>query len=121
MAETHEGGCLCGTVRYRVVGNPTVAGVCHCAFCKRRTGSAFGMAAYFDDSAVEIRGDLKRYEYRSDESGRWLKLEFCRSCGTTVTGTAEWNPGARVIMGGTFDDPNWVEPRAHFFTRSALH
>ena len=38
-----------------------------------------------------------------------------------MTDTAEWNPGARVIMGGTFDDPNWVEPQAHFFTRSALH
>lgn len=31
----------------------------------------FGMYAYFDDRAVEIkRGVLKTYEYRSDESGR---------------------------------------------------
>src|SRR2546422_6792471 len=45
MADTHEGGCLCGTVRYRVVGNPnpTLTGVCHCTLCQRRTGSAFGI------------------------------------------------------------------------------
>ena len=40
MAEIREGGCLCGTVRYRVKGNPVRASVCHCTFCKRRTGSA---------------------------------------------------------------------------------
>ena len=122
MAEINEGGCLCGSVRYRVGGNPKVAGVRHCTFCKRRTGSAFGMFAYFDESAVEItRGDLKTYEYRSDESSRWLKLEFCPNCGTSVTGTAEWAPGARVIFGGTFDDPNWIKPQVHVWTRSALH
>jgi hypothetical protein len=79
MAETHEGKCLCGTVRYRVVGNPTVSSICHCTFCKRRTGSAFGMAAYFDESVVKIiKGNLKTYEYRSDENGRWLKLEVAQ-------------------------------------------
>ena len=74
MAETHEGGCLCGAVRYRVVGDPSYAAVCHCTFCKLRTGSAFGMAAYFNEAAIEItRGVLKAYEFRSDESNRWCK------------------------------------------------
>lgn len=47
MAEIREGGCLCGTVRYRVKGNPVRASVCHCTFCKRRTGSALGMLVLF--------------------------------------------------------------------------
>ena len=120
MAETHEGGCLCGTVRYRVVGNPNLAGVCHCRFCQRRTGSAFGVSAYFDEAAVQITsGVLKTYEYRSDESNRWLKAEFCPTCGTTVTWTAEVYPGARGIAGGTFDDPSWIKPQFHAWTRSA--
>jgi len=80
------------------------------------------MVAYFDESAVEItNGNLKPYEYRSDESSRWLKLEFCTNCGTTVTATAEFAPRGRAIFIGTFDDPNWIRPQAHFFTRSALH
>jgi hypothetical protein len=58
MAEIHEGGCLCGAVRYRVAGEPTVAGVCHCSFCKRRTGSPFGMYAYFDERVVENSTNL---------------------------------------------------------------
>jgi hypothetical protein len=123
MAEVHEGGCFCGAVRYRVVGNPKLACVCHCTFCKRRTGSAFGVSAYFDEAAVQIiDGDLRTYEYRSDESGRRLKTEFCPTCGTTVTATAvEAAPGARGVPVGTFDQPNWIQPTFHAWTRSALH
>ena len=121
MADIHEGGCLCGKVRYSVEGNPVVAGVCHCTFCKRRTGSAFGVAAYFDESGVQITsGAPKAYEYRSDESHRWLKTNFCQDCGTTVTWTMERRPGARGIAVGTFDDPNWIKPQLHVFTRSAV-
>jgi hypothetical protein len=88
MAEIHEGGCLCGVVRYRVVGTPDPTWVCHCTLCQRRTGSAFGIAAYFADTDVEImRGALKTYQYRSDESQRWIKTEFCPTYGTTVTWT----------------------------------
>jgi hypothetical protein len=122
MSEVHEGGCLCGAVRYRVTGNSNVwVGVCHCNFCKRRTGSAFGISAYFDEAAVQISGELKAYQYRSDESNRWLRTEFCPTCGTTVTTTIEAFPGARCITGGTFDDPDWIKPSVHAWTRSALH
>jgi hypothetical protein len=93
MAEMHEGGCLCGAVRYRVTAEPDLAGVCHCTFCKKRTGSAFGVAAYFDESAVQIKGGaLKTYEYRSDENNRWLKLEFCRPAGRLSHGQPKASP-----------------------------
>ena len=49
MSNAHEGGCLCGAVRYRVEGNPDETegvGICHCRFCKRRTGSAFGTQVF---------------------------------------------------------------------------
>jgi len=122
MVEVHEGGCLCGAVRYRVVGEPLAAGVCHCNFCKRGTGSAFRAGAYLDHAAITITsGVLKAYEYRSDESKRWIKIQFCPTCGTTVTWTAEWSQGTRAISAGTLDDPNWLKPTRHVWTRSALH
>lgn len=43
----HEGGCLCGAVRYRTEGLPVFTIVCHCRACQHRTGSAFGIGAYF--------------------------------------------------------------------------
>ncbi|MFO1352227.1 MAG: GFA family protein [Gammaproteobacteria bacterium] len=120
MMETHEGGCVCGAVRYRVKNNPVRTSVCHCTFCQRRTGSAFGIGAYFMEEDIEmIRGALKTYEHRSDESQRWLRMQFCTQCGTTVTWTAEALPGIRAIAGGTFDQPAWFRIERHSWMRSA--
>lgn len=120
MPEVHEGGCVCGTVRYRVTGAPIRTNVCHCTFCQRRTGSAFGFMAFFKQEDLEItRGILKSYEHRSDESNRQLRMEFCPTCGTTVTLTVKVRPGARGVAGGTFDDPSWLKIERHSWTRSA--
>jgi hypothetical protein len=117
--EAHEGGCVCGAVRYRTRGKPAIAAVCHCAFCRKRTGSAFAVITYFDEKNVEIlRGELSKYEHRSDESGRWLRMSFCLKCGTTVTHTVEARPGMRGIAGGTFDEPDWFRIGRHIWLRS---
>lgn len=113
---------MCGAVRYRVSGDPVRSAVCHCRSCQRRTGSAFGVGVYFRQQDVQfLRGELKAYEFRSDESGRWLKMEFCPNCGSTVTWTLEMVPGARAIAGGSLDDPNWVKIERHGWLRSAHH
>jgi hypothetical protein len=120
MAQLHEGGCSCGAVRYRAKATPVRTSVCHCSFCQRRTGSAFGIGVFFRDEDVEfISGDLKAYEHRSDETQRWLRMQFCSTCGNTLTWTVEALPGMRAIAGGTFDDPNWLELSRHVWTRSA--
>jgi len=120
MSEIHEGGCACGAVRFRVAGAPVRTGVCHCTFCQRRTGSAFGANVYFKDGDVEFTGGaLKSYEHRSDESGRWLRMEFCPHCGSTMSWTLELLPGVRGIAAGTFDDSKWITYERHTWTRSA--
>ena len=35
------GGCLCGAVRYTVRGEPFHVGRCHCAACRKRSGSTY--------------------------------------------------------------------------------
>jgi hypothetical protein len=118
----HEGGCLCGAVRYRVKNPPFRTSVCHCRFCQRRTGSAFGVGVYFRKDDFELlRGELKSYQHRSDESGRWLKMEFCPKCGTTLTWTLELFPDGRGVAGGSFDDPAWIRIERHTWTRSKHH
>lgn len=122
MLEVHEGGCLCGTIRYRVKGDPQQAYVCHCTFCQRRTGGAFAVIVWFAEQNVELtEGGLTTYEHRVDENNRWFRLHFCNRCGTTVMGTVERQSSRRLIMVGTFDDPNWVKPDRHIWTRSTQH
>lgn len=119
MTTVHEGGCACGSVRYRVQGNPVICQICHCTFCQRRSGSAFATVAYFDERNVTfVQGELKQYQHHSDESGRWLRTEFCPTCATTVTHTVEVRPGLRAIAMGTLDDPEWLNIQRHIWVRS---
>ena len=119
MEETHTGGCACGAVRYRVVGKPSFVAVCHCKFCQRRLASAFAILAAFDEENVEItQGELVECEHRSDESDRWLKMNFCPTCGTTVCHTAEVRPGMKTIAAGTFDESGWFGIDRHIWVQS---
>lgn len=119
MSEIHEGGCLCGAVRYRTTGQPMSVSVCHCTACQRRTGSAVSIPAFFSDEQITFNdGERVTFQYTSDESGRWLRTEFCPVCATTVAWTSERRPGAHGIAGGTFDDPNWLDVERHVWTRS---
>lgn len=49
---------------------------------------------YFKQDDVHITGALKSYERRSDESQRVLPIEFCLTCGTTISMTAEVFPAS---------------------------
>lgn len=124
MAEQHEGGCVCGAVRYVAHGDPERVTICHCTWCQRRTGSAFGVEAVFRPERVKLVGDAPRtYRHVSDESGRWLDQEFCSRCGNGIGFTLEAVPGVRTIAAGTFDDPSWLTSEKyafrHVYVRSA--
>lgn len=108
-------------MRYLAHGQPLFGTVCHCTFCQRRLASAFAVLVTFPEDAVQIvRGELGEREHRSDESGRWLRMHFCRECGTTLYHVAEVRPGARTVAGGSFDDPSWFGISRHIWVRSKL-
>lgn len=124
MSKEKTGGCICGNVRYSVSGEPKRITVCHCAWCQRRTGTAFGVEVVFDESQISISGEsLSSYRHISDESGRWVEQHFCTHCGSNIGLTLQAVPGIRSLSAGSFDDPSWPEhakhPRRHVFTRSA--
>lgn len=117
------GGCVCGAVRFRATGEPLRVTICHCTWCQRRTGTAFGTEVVFDSAQVEITGrEIARYRHVSDESGRWLDIEFCSRCGSNLGFTLEAAPGLRALPAGTFDDPSWIDPSRvkfrHVYVRS---
>ncbi len=47
----------CGKTKTQVKANPVIHSVCNCNNCKQRTGSAFGISAYFYDEDVKIIED----------------------------------------------------------------
>ena len=123
MSEARSGGCVCGAVRYVSQGAPVRVTLCHCAWCQRRTGTAFGTEVVFRAEQVQLSGIApSQYRHTSDESGRWLELYFCPRCGTNLGFTLEAVPGVRTVPAGTYDDPTWLDPRhvgfRHVFTRT---
>ena len=120
MAELHEGGCLCRSIRYQVEGEPVRTTLCHCTFCQHVTGSAFVADALFPKEAVSIEGTFSTYDHESDQSGYLITIQFCPRCGTTFGMTFERFPDVQGIMIGTLDDPNWPGIDKHQFTRSAF-
>jgi hypothetical protein len=123
MVDVHEGGCLCGALRYTARDEPARVTVCHCTWCQRRTGSAFAVESLFAKDQMEITGKVSHYRSVSDESGRWLELDFCPSCGTNIGFTFERLADHRMIDSGTFHDPSWIDPERfefrYIFVRSA--
>ena len=105
MPELKSGQCVCGAVSYTIVGEPKRVTICHCRWCQRRTGSAFGVEVVFEASQITINDRaVSRYRHLSDESGRWLDQHFCAKCGANIGFTLEAVPGIRTIAAGTFDD-----------------
>ncbi len=114
---------MCGAVRFETTGEPRGMSVCHCKWCQRRTGTAFGTEVIFRAEDVRMAGQPPaQYRHRSDESGRWLDVYFCPTCGTNVGLTLELVPGVRTVPAGGYDDPAWLDEcglrELHVFTRS---
>lgn len=123
MAVQQTGGCVCGAVRFRATGEPLRVTICHCKWCQRRTGTAFGTEVVYNDDQIAFEGGTPSvYRHLSDESGRWLDSVFCGKCGTNLGFTLEAAPGIRTLPAGAFDDPAWITADRyafrHVFVRS---
>jgi hypothetical protein len=118
----HEGGCLCGQVRYTVIGQPEPRGVCHCRYCQLRTGSAFAVLAYFQPQNFQLQhGELSHYHFTSESDKNW-DTYFCPRCGTTVYYQLEVWGDLIGIDAGTFDPPSFFfDIAGEVFTQSKAH
>ena len=68
------GSCLCGAVAYEVEGEPLRVGLCHCADCRKSSGSAFVFFAVWPRPAFSHGGEIASFAGRS----------FCPVCGSRL-------------------------------------
>ena len=110
----HQGGCLCGDIRYEVEGAAVWKAGCCCRSCTLAAGAPLMSWAGFEPSAVRLlRGEPALY--RSTPS---VVRGFCARCGTTLTyrkeaaGDPALEEAASVIYLATttLDDPDAYPP-----------
>ena len=106
MTETFEGGCLCGSIRYRISREPLTTTLCHCRSCRRASGGTNVAWGVFDHQDFEW---LSGYPgaYSASPGLEWL---YCRDCGSLVGYRRSSRPDHMDITLGTLDDPNRFAP-----------
>ena len=88
------GGCLCGAVRYSVRGEPVHVRRCHCADCRKESGSTFTVYALWPAEAFELSGEVSSYDGRG----------FCPRCGSRLLDTSDPEGALIEIRVGSLDD-----------------
>jgi len=111
-ASAHEGGCLCGAVRYRVSSAPLEVTHCHCSLCRRSSGAAFVTWAVFPAAAFAFTAG----EPRARRSSAGATRAFCGDCGTPLAFREDAQPERIDVTAGSLDRPAAVTPRDHTFT-----
>ena len=117
----HEGGCGCGTLRYRVAGTPIVINNCHCTLCQHQTGSTSVVNAFFETERFTLLSGTLKDHVVAGGSGKPHVIRRCSACGTAILShyarLGTLGLGLRV---GTLDDPGSFRPDAVIFVAEAM-
>ncbi|MGO4223534.1 GFA family protein [Lysobacter sp. TAF61] len=112
----HEGGCLCGAVRYRATAEPLRGVICHCDICRRHSGAPALAFVHFPAASFAWTGRQPDW-FRSSQ---FAERAFCATCGSTL-GMREDVLGDRVqVAVGSLDAPARVRIDDHVWTQSRL-
>lgn len=114
-----EGGCDCGTVRYRMESAPLFVHCCHCRWCQRESGASFALNAMIEaDRVLELRQPPELVPTPS-ASGAGQLIARCAECRVAVwSHYAGAGPVVRFVRVGTLDAPDLLPPDIHIFTAS---
>ena len=108
--EHHDGGCMCGAVRYRLHGPFTYSANCHCRSCQRAVGAGFATFSAVGPENFEFtKGEITIYE-----SSPGIQRGFCNQCGTSLTYAGDgWTDIA--VLSATLDDPGSAVPTSNVY------
>ncbi|KAI4660204.1 uncharacterized protein J4E79_006009 [Alternaria viburni] len=102
-----SGGCVCNTIRYRLLTAPLYCYACHCMDCQKQTGSAFYLSLNIELYNIQILSPTKP---------SFLSREV-------KPGLVDRNHLGEAVVElrvGTLDFPSLMEPDIHIHVESKL-
>ena len=111
------GRCRCEQVRFRLQTEPMITHCCHCTLCQRSSGSAFGIVAMIEtEHLTVVAGKTRPFQGLNNH-----KQQQCPACGCALwIHRADLGDGVALVGLGTLDNPERLQPEAHYYTRSKL-
>jgi hypothetical protein len=111
MNDLTTGQCLCGAVKFRISGGFESFFLCHCARCRKDSGSAHSANLFSSTADITwLSGEENIKTFRLPGS-RHVK-SFCTTCGSALPVSQEAD-GVLVVPAGALDSRIDMRPDAH--------
>ncbi len=111
-----NGHCQCGDVRWRASAAPVRMARCHCADCRRASGTGHMSLAFFTEDTVDIDGEVSGFAATAD-SGNTNTRYFCPRCGSRLFTRNSARPGVVGIAVGSAENSDWFQPGGVVYLR----
>jgi hypothetical protein len=109
MTVKHGGSCLCGEVRFEIIGDFEAFFLCHCGRCRKGTGSAHAANLFSSAAKLDwLSGEAKVRTYRVPSTRH--QRSFCVECGSSLPRLHE---SGVVVPAGSLDSALEKRPDAH--------
>lgn len=117
-ASKTTGGCLCGAVRYEIIGNLRNVVNCHCSKCRRFHGNFGAYTSIPEKDLIFVnKKELKWFHSTTDETPDVYR-GFCFHCGSSLF----WHPKGSVnisVAAGSLDEPTQLQTMGHIWLSQA--
>jgi hypothetical protein len=111
MDHLADGQCLCGAVKFRISGVFESFFLCHCARCRKDSGSAHSANLFSSKASVSwLSGEKNIKQFRLSGT-RHVKC-FCTDCGSALP-FLQKDDGMLVVPAGSVDSRISIRPIAH--------
>jgi hypothetical protein len=109
----YKGSCLCGAITYRIEGELSDFGYCHCTSCRKASGSAHGANAGLERRNFELSDPSRNLREYESSPGKFRA--FCSRCGSPIYAYLTKTPDSIRIRLGTLDTSFTKHAKAHTF------
>ncbi|KAI4921060.1 uncharacterized protein J4E92_008045 [Alternaria infectoria] len=116
-----SGGCVCNTIRYRLLTAPLYCYACHCMDCQKQTGSAFYLSLNIELYNIQILSPTKpSFLSREVKPGLVDRYAECPQCHVQLWASNHLGEAVVELRVGTLDFPSLMEPDIHIHVESKL-
>lgn len=110
-----EGGCYCGSIRYKIKNPPAISGLCYCRACQHISGGEANLFIMAPPDQFQYMAG-KPATFRKEDLPSRITREFCIKCGTHLTSHRPGFPQI-IVKKGTLDEPKQAgAPKFSIFT-----